>query len=74
MCDKVGHAARNCSTGKPTANSRPWSSKNITGSACLVVDNPSYQCNNQAVLKCECSFPVVGNVCDHIPSYLPITQ
>ena len=74
MCDKVGHIDIYCPMGKPSLNPRPWIPKNIAGNACLAVDNLNYQCGNQAILKCGCSFPVVGNVCDHIPSNLPITQ
>ena len=76
LCDKVGYIARNCPTGKPrpSLNQRPWIPKNIAGNACLAVNNPNHNCSNQAILKCGCSFPVVGNVCDHIPSNQPIMQ
>ena len=74
LCDQVEHIARNCSTGKPrpSVNSRPRSDKYIAVNACLAVYDVNHQCSND--MKYGCSFPVVGNVCDQIPSNLPIMQ
>ena len=45
-------------------------------SICLLLLRIKQQCDyiSIAILKCGYSFPVVGNVCDHIPSNLPIMQ